>query len=393
MPRRKPKRHAREWGEGSIQELPNGRFRAWAPRTADGKHPSKVCATRVEALAWIASHVSGGPVPGVLVLGDYLERWYAKLLPTLRPQSAALYRAAITAAEPLSLVPLAELTEDDWQGLWNALLDHGKVVWRWEGRVKVDTGKRLPLARATVDRRRGVLSSAMNAAVPRYIPANPIRKTRLPAPDERIPKAWRRDEIARLLVAAHGTRDEALYYVGLDCGLRLGELRGLRWDDLDVVDRKLRVERSTADSGATVGPTKTRKSRVLTLPPETVAILVAHQKRQPPGETLMFGHGGRPYASHEIRRMLRLVCTKAGVRPLTPHSLRHTCASILLADRVPLPDVARRLGHANTQVTARVYAHQLSETEHESVQAIRAVLYGATDSPGDVVTQIVTRAE
>lgn len=392
MPRRKIKRHSRLWGAGHIQELPNGKFRAWAPRNDVGKHPSKTFTTRAEAEAWIGAQAAGATAPTVLLLGDYLEHWYTGIAPTLRPQSHGLYASAVKSAEALWLRPLADITEHDWQKLWNDLLDHGKIVWRWDRGVKVDTGKRLPLARATVDRRRGVLSIAMNAAIPRYLTTNPIRRTRLPQADERQPKAWRRDEVARLLVAASGTRDEVLYYVGLDCGLRLGELRALRWDDLDVVARTLLVERSTSDGGITFGPTKTRKSRRLKLPAETVALLTAHQKRQPASEALIFGHGGRPYASHEIRRMLRVVCTKAGVRPLTPHSLRHTCASILLADRVPLPDVAKRLGHANSHITAKIYAHVISETDDEIVNSIRSFLYHG-NAPEPIVTANVTRGE
>lgn len=382
MPRRKapaPKTNERSHGQGSIREIRPGVYRAWMPPQADGKRPSKTF-DGPEALRraewWIAGSV---PIES-LRLGEYLELWYAARQPALSRQTRRGYEAAMKHAGDLSGRPLASITTMEWQHWLGQLLAQGTECWRWEGRgearCRVPTGERRPMAVTSVKSIRSVLSIALNDAVPDYLTHNPLKRTRLPQSPPAPAKAWTQREIAALLVAAVGTRDEAMYHVGLAVGPRLGELRELRWSDLDVDTGLLQIERSLSDDGKVVGPTKTRRRRTVQLPPETMAILLAHGKRQQPGESLMFGAGGRSYSAVEYRRMLTVVCAAAGVTRLTIHALRHTAASIQLADRVAVPEVARMLGHT-VAVCLKTYGHFIGDDSSRAVAAARLALYGA----------------
>ncbi|HZO29111.1 MAG TPA: tyrosine-type recombinase/integrase [Chloroflexota bacterium] len=58
-----------------------------------------------------------------------------------------------------------------------------------------------------------------------------------------------------------------------------------------------------------------------------------------------------------VAKALRTTCERLGLPPLTPHGLRHLSASLLLSENVPLPNVSQRLGHADPNITARIYSH------------------------------------
>jgi integrase len=67
-------------------------------------------------------------------------------------------------------------------------------------------------------------------------------------------------------------------------------------------------------------------------------------------------HGGILHPSM-VAHALRAACDRLELQRLTPHGLRHLSASLLLSQNVPLPNVSRRLGHANSGITARIYGH------------------------------------
>ena len=171
-------------------------------------------------------------------------------------------------------------------------------------------------------------------------------------------------------------RDKPLYAItalALASGLRRGELLALRWQDIDLDAGTLRVERAleeTKRGGIAFKPPKTRHGRrVVTLPASTVAMLRAHRKAQQE-HRLRFGLGkAEPDAlvfpdwdgSSRSPRAFTLEWSKmAKAANLTVrgfHCLRHTCASILIADGLDVLSLSRRLGHGSAAITLGVYGH------------------------------------
>lgn len=74
--------------------------------------------------------------------------------------------------------------------------------------------------------------------------------------------------------------------------------------------------------------------------------------------------------------LLRRACLAASVPVVTPHGLRHSGATIAVAQGVPLHSVMRRLGHANIALTANLYSHASPEADHQVVEALRRALEG-----------------
>ncbi|MDP2727381.1 MAG: tyrosine-type recombinase/integrase, partial [Dehalococcoidia bacterium] len=75
-----------------------------------------------------------------------------------------------------------------------------------------------------------------------------------------------------------------------------------------------------------------------------------------------------------VQHTISRTCQRLGIKPLSPHGLRHLHASLLLAKGLPVTAVSQRLGHANAAITMTVYAHALKSQDDEAARAIQAVL-------------------
>ena len=212
----------------------------------------------------------------------------------------------------------------------------------------------------------------------------PPRQTQHELPQERV---LTEDHVGVLLaLGATGLRQETMLRAAAEGGLRRGEVIGLRWSDVDLVERRIEVRRSVyQDRGAasTTGgrahklviPTKGRRTRRVAISHAFTARLRAWQEeafdnRVPDrGAYVWPGTNGEPMGEHTPTHVLRRALIRTGLtdeagRPLVSfHGLRHTAASIMLARGVPIIVVSRQLGHANPQITATTYAHLLSDAQ------------------------------
>lgn len=209
---------------------------------------------------------------------------------------------------------------------------------------------------ATVNRELALLSVAMNHARKLGFALPPLpRGLKMREPETRL--RWlTEDEADRLMGAAQASKAEFLadwIRVALDTGMRAGEIFGLRWGDL-LTDR-LTVQAHNAKSG---------RSRTIPLTPAAQAAL----RRQPKRSVWVFSQpDGSPVK--DVRTAMVNACKRAGIEPVTPHLLRHTCASWLVQRGVPLYSVRSMLGHSTVAVTER-YAHLAPEHLRECVEAL-----------------------
>lgn len=197
-------------------------------------------------------------------------------------------------------------------------------------------------------------------------------------------------EQARILLAAvENDPLEALYVVAIQTGMRQGELLSLKWADLDLDSARLTVNRSVrfiTGQGAVESAPKTdsgRRSVLLT--PSAVAILRRHKIRQTEQRLqavawddldLIFANaiGRHIEATNLLRRSWRPLLERAGLPAIRFHDLRHTCATLLLGQGVPVKVVAEMLGHADAGVTLKVYQH-VSETMQTDAAAKMEALF------------------
>jgi integrase len=148
-------------------------------------------------------------------------------------------------------------------------------------------------------------------------------------------------------------------------GCRVGEVLGATWAAVDLKAAKFSVCLNLADTdkgqSLLLQPPKTRTSkRVIPLPPELIHELRVWKLKCPKSELdLVFAReDGLPYHRNAANKALDLAIAKAEItKRLTPHGLRHSFASLLLANGVAVPEVSALLGHKDSYVTWKVYAH------------------------------------
>ncbi len=181
-----------------------------------------------------------------------------------------------------------------------------------------------------------------------------------------------------------GSRERALVMILALTGIRIGELLALDWSAVDLKAPALHVRLNLADSNAgedpLFQPTKTKSSkRKIPLPEELVKELMAWKLNGPNSERhLVFAtKEGKPYHRRGMGKVLDRIIKKAKVKRLTAHGFRHTFASLLLQSRVAITEVSHLLGHKDSSITLRVYAHFVRE-ETGAVQNLAASILGSS---------------
>ncbi len=193
-------------------------------------------------------------------------------------------------------------------------------------------------------------------------------------------------EARQLLDAAKGHALEAFFVLALTSGLRLGELQALRWTDLELQRQRVRVTRTltTMRGGEpTFGPPKTQKSRrtvwLTAGACEALERYQAHQdiRRRAAGPAwkeyrLVFTNSlGKPLDnSHVLSRGLYPLLEKAELPRMRFHDLRHTAATVLLSEGVPVKVVSEMLGHSDISTTLRIYAHTIEGAQEQAVSVM-----------------------
>jgi integrase len=240
------------------------------------------------------------------------------------------------------------------------------------------------------------VSSIMRAAVAvQLIVANPLggltKDLRLGKKDNSKIKAFDQPQLVRFLSTAHELCPEvypAFAVMGL-AGLRIGEAIALRWDNLDLVNKRVHVVEQIG------GETKSSDERDVEMADAlhaTLTSLLAHRR----AEAFKLGTPLSPYATFpefgeradraaadtvvkRIRRWTKRILKAAGLPPHhTPHSLRHSFASILISKGTPIAYVQQALGHKSIKLTVDTYGSWLPVEAHGAVNALLPVTKGAS---------------
>lgn len=175
-------------------------------------------------------------------------------------------------------------------------------------------------------------------------------------------------------------------------GFRRGEIAGLRWADVDLKARTLSIEnnRVSADGVTVEGDPKSHASRrELPMPDGLVRVLKAAKKRQTAerlalgehygaGEYVVSNEIGEPYNPAVLSRYWAEAVKAAGVRHIKLHGGRHTAATLMHLDGVPVAAIAAWIGHSDPTLTLRVYAH----SQNDALKAAGASLDRSNKSSG-----------
>ena len=188
--------------------------------------------------------------------------------------------------------------------------------------------------------------------------------------------------------------DSYLYLTALGTGLRLGELLALRWTDINLNTKELTVNKSvrrvkdlsTNESTIVVTEPKTANSlRTITLPDKIINLLETNKKEQKllklslgknyENNDLVFPTKlGKYQDSSNVRKRFKKALKKAEIKDIKFHALRHTFATRLFENNVPIKTVSSLLGHYDVSITMDIYTHVLEESKKDAAKILNNII-------------------
>ena len=307
---------------------------------------------------------------------SYLVQWMEIARSTLKPNTAAGYASMIQ--NPITPyfqqrgITLGGLQAVDIQMFYTSQLK----------RVSANT----------VIHYHAIIHRALKYAVKTdLIDVNPADKVERPRKDRFTASFYDGNEVNRLFQAARGTPLELPVMLAAFYGLRRSEVVGLKWDAIDFENKTIAIRHTVtvcAEKGRRIevaaDTTKTASSRrTLPLVPAFQTKLAALKEQQEKnrilcgrsyctdylGYVLVDAMGNRLKLSY-ISTAFPVLLKRNGLRPIRFHDLRHSCASLLLKNGVPMKQIQEWLGHSDFSTTANIYAHLDAGSKLTSAQAM-----------------------
>jgi integrase len=370
-----PKRRANN--EGTIYRRQDGRWCA-SVTLPGGRRKSYYGQTRQEVAQKLTQGLTavqhGLPVPKErLTVQAYMLDWLQGMAARVRLTTHVRYERVIRRHILPTLGPqsLARLGPEHLHKLYADLLEHGLTA----------AGVRLAHA---------VLSRGLRDAYRFGLVARQV--TTLVTPP-RIPRhamlVMTAPEARRFLEITKGTRYHALFVLALSTGMRQGELLALRWQDVDLDRGVVRIQQAVARVHGTLTvsePKTARGRRQIALTPQAIQAL-RHHRSQQAAERLRLGpvwhDQGLIFCSlvgtfldpaHLTTRVFQPLLRRAALPHMRFHDLRHTAATLLLAEGVHAKVVSEMLGHATIGLTLDLYSHVLPDMQSAAALAMERVL-------------------
>ena len=345
-------------GEGGISRRKDGR---WEGRYYSGEQRRSVYGkTRKEVAEKLTKAIvtkDDTPVfvPAEITVREFLTQYEDVAKDTMKRRSFETYRdiARKHLLPSFGTMKLNDLTREHIQRMYSRKRNQG-------------------LSAARVRRIHGILSAALSKAVLWHmVPQNLCKEVSPPRIEAPEIRPLTKEQARRFLAAAETDRYYALYVLALTTGMRLGELGGLFYSDLELSKREVRVRRAliTGYGGQTLEAPKTSGSRrTITLTRIAVEALHQHQEHQREagmtveGDALVFTNtaGGSINPSHLTRRSFKPLLKRSGLPDTNFHAAtRHTCCCLLLMAGVNAKAVSLQLGHSSVAFTLHKYAHYM----------------------------------
>lgn len=376
-------------GEGTIVKRKDGRWMAnitvGFDENGEQKRRSFYGKTREEAATKMTKALgelmSGTYIdPNRVSVGQWLDTWLEQYVkPSLRPKTFQSYEGAcrLHLKPRIGGTALRTLQPAQVQRLVNDMVTAGKSA-RTAGLAQT------------------VLHAALKQAVANgLVHRNAAEGARKPKGTARRIRVLTIEEQHSFVAAAADDRFGPMIVTLLGTGMRLGEAVALRWENVDLTEKVLRVVESASrvtqkgtKSRITIQAPKTSAGvRSIPLPAIVITALVQRRKQQA-AERLKVGSvwvdSGLVFTTalggilepRGVERKAALLAKKAGIEHVNVHALRHTCATRLIEAGIPLKVVQEMLGHTSIAITGDIYVHVLPDLKQSAAAALDASLRG-----------------
>lgn len=382
----------REKGEGSLYQAQD---KSWVYQyNEDGKRKTKRFKKKTDARQFIDSLKTavsaqrpGAPKTEVVTVGEWLDRWlekYAK--PSVKLSTYCSYELYIRAhiKPQIGAKYMNTLAAEDLQDFFNERSVNGNL--------KGNGG----LSPKTLTNMRNMMHLAFDqAAKNKIIVDNLVESVRLPKAIKQEMRVLTREEQSRLIAAAKMSLEPAAFGIIFDMftGLRIGELCGLRWENVNMNDHSFKVCETrnrlpnfddsveTSTSVKTVKSTKTDNSRRTVYIMDSLykdfqdyqAIQQSIRNQYPsynPEGYVFCQENGSPYEPRTYQDLFKRCVKQAGIKDANFHALRHTFATRSLEQGMDVVTLSKLLGHANPSITMDKYGHATSDHKRFSIEKL-----------------------
>ncbi len=325
----------------------------------------------------LLTELDGGVVPSNerILMRDWLERWLTEcVVGHLSQATEDRYRGIVkNHLQPaLGHIELNKLSPSHVQALQQKLLEHG-------------------MDPVGVNLVRVVLSGAIKHALRmELIIRDPVAAAKAPPDPNREAESPPVDIVLRMLDLA-AEQDDWLYaalHLLAYTGIRRGELLALVWSNVDFENATIRIVSSLGrrSNGLQLTKPKTaRGNRTINVDAGSLEVLRQHKERQEQNKSLLAGayedqgivfadELGRWVNPMRLTRLVQGLGKQVGHPEVSPHKLRHFHASVSLNKRIHPAVISERLGHANTAITMRAYAHALPGWQAEAADEFARIM-------------------
>lgn len=196
-------------------------------------------------------------------------------------------------------------------------------------------------------------------------------------------KFYEYDEFLIFYSAEDDLRYKCLWLTLYFCGLRIGEARGLTWNDIDWEKKELSITKQVLSidnysSNYYVAKPKTDSSiRTIPMADQLIETLKEYYDelskfKNFTDEFFVFGndHGFRPLAYKQAQRRKKELASKANIKEIRLHDFRHSCASLLVNSGAPITVVSDFMGHSNTTETLKTYSHMFKKSLNDTMEVL-----------------------
>lgn len=321
-----------------------------------------------------------------LLMTDYMDEWLKIVKPLVERATYKSYDNMVSARirphfEKLNLL-LTEVEPKHIKMLYDEILEQGYTT-------------------NTVIHYHAVLHQALAYAVKNdYILSNPADRVKRPKKNKHISSFYTKEEILTLLDIA---KDDPIYIpivLSAYYGFRRSETLGMRWNAIDFENKTITVNHKVTElteNGKTIvyaeDKLKTKSSyRTLPLIPVVEEKLLEHKAKLERNQKLFGNSYCKEYMDYvcvdEMGKLFRpnfvsdhfgWLLKKYGLKKLTFKELRHSCASMLVAEGIPMKSIQEWLGHSNFSTTADIYSHIDYHAKQQSAAAIGNALQSKKD--------------
>lgn len=383
---RKSKTRHRGHNEGSIQQTPNGTWRAWVTLSS-GKRVSKTLSNKADARDWLQQKMSEAEEApdSERSFGDYIKQWFENHSSQLKESTRCDYQIII---HKYILPALGEV-------VLNTL--HRSVFDSYYTKLR-----RVPVGDTQIRYIHRIIHKALQDAVSdRILPYNPCDGAKAPKKQrmQRVNCPLNEEQSIQLVAKAMETPLGPLIYMAIKTGMRQGELFALKWEDVHWETQQIHIQRNLQRilrDGKQVRDFSTPKTvtsnRVIVVGEKTLEVLRIQQRevelkkalarsRWQENDLVFPTSIGTPFNQSNMLKHYSAIQKAANLKHIRFHDLRHIAASIMLNHGIPLLTVSYILGHSQPSTTLNMYGHQFSAMELQAACLVDDIFAKAQPSP------------